>query len=41
MAWIKKNNKDINPNEWRARYYERLGIKQEEEEARDKELQKE
>jgi hypothetical protein len=29
VAWIKKNNKDINPNEWRSRYYDRLGIQAE------------
>lgn len=26
VAWIKDNNKDINPNEWRVRFYEKLGI---------------
>ncbi len=27
LAWIKLNNKNIiDPNEWRNRYYERLGI---------------
>lgn len=31
MAWIKQNNKDINPNAWRTRYIEKLGIEKEEE----------
>jgi hypothetical protein len=39
MAWIKQNNKDINPNAWRTRYIERLGIEKEEE--AESQLQKE
>jgi len=26
VNWIKNNNKDINPNEWRVRFYGKLGI---------------
>ena len=40
VAWIKQHNKDINPNQWRSRYYEKLGIEQEQDET-EEQLQKE
>lgn len=31
VSWIKDHNKDLNPNEWRVRFYEKLGIERERE----------
>jgi hypothetical protein len=31
VTWIKNHNKDLNPNEWRVRFYEKLGIEKEKE----------
>ena len=26
VAWIKLNTQNLNPNQWRARYFDKLGI---------------
>jgi predicted lactoylglutathione lyase len=43
VIWIKDHNKDINPSEWRVRFYEKLGIERQppESEETDTSLQQE